>query len=132
MSWNTAARLALVPRLYSVGLINPTVPLPLATDCWLASAKRPAQRGAAKLVPPKPVTNFPLTTVGLSKFASAATSGELRRVVDPIFAELTPPGSCCHAGIAVSSTKPPPLWTQAVSPDQAPPGPAVVKSVPPT
>src|SRR5579864_2876600 len=99
--------------------MNPTVPRPFATDCWLTKAKKPAQRGAAKLVPPKPVTKLPLTTVGLSKSASAATSGELRKVVEPRFDELMTPGSCCQAGIGVPLTLPPPLCGQAVSDDNA-------------
>src|ERR1700736_4670820 len=112
--------------------MNPTVPLPFATDCSLTRAKKPAQRGAAKLVPPKPVTKLPLITVGLSKFASAATSGELRKVVEPRFPELITPVSCCQVGIGVPLTLPTPLCGQAVSADHAPPGPVVVNSVPPT
>src|SRR4029077_15589765 len=112
--------------------MNPTVPLPFSTDCSLTRAKNPAQRGAAKLVPPKPVTKRPLITVGLSKSASAATSGELRRAVEPRFDELITPVSCCQGGIGVSLTLPPPLCGQAVSADHAPPGPVVVNSVPPT
>lgn len=75
------------------GLTNPTVPLPLATDCWLTSAMKPAQRGAAKLVPPYPVSKLPLLAVGLSKFASAETSGSLRYVVEPLFVVVITPES---------------------------------------
>ena len=32
--------------------MKPSVLLPLATDCWLTSARKPAHMGAAKLVPP--------------------------------------------------------------------------------
>ena len=51
-------------------------------------------RGVAKLVPPYPASNLPLITVVLSKFASAATSGALRSVVDPMFDALMTPASC--------------------------------------
>ena len=47
--------------------------------------------------------------------------------------ELITPANCCQVGMAMlSGEMPPPLSTQPVSDFQAPPAPAVTKSVPPT
>jgi len=63
----------------------------------------------------------------------AETSGPLRSVVEPLLLELITPASCCHAGTAIESgDMPPPLSAHAVSDFQAPPAPAVTRSVPPT
>jgi hypothetical protein len=54
-------------------------------------------------------------------------------VVDPLFAEVITPESCCQDGIGIESGEmPPPLSAQAVSDAQGPAAPLVVKSVPPT
>ena len=78
------------------GLMKPTRAFLFAAACWFASARKPAHKGAAALVPPTS-TPCPLLQIrNIWTSAMSATSGMLRMVADP-------PAAVMVAGVLISS-----------------------------
>ena len=74
---------------------------------------------------------WPLNAIiQMVRSAWAATSGMLRKLGEPWLADALTPS--CQTGSGKVVLEPPPLPDHAVSPDQTPAGPLVLKVVPPT
>ena len=98
---------------YSAGS-GETSALPLA--CWMR-AQKPANSGAARLVPPTCVLwPFTITIAPLLGSASKAMSGTPRKFEVP-----STPEFFCHTGAGSVTLGPPPVPLHTVSPAQAVP-----------
>src|ERR1051326_1771381 len=80
--------------------------------CWFTSARNPAQRGAAALVPPTDCWN-PLSATMKMLSAVAPTSGRFLTLAEPPFVLISMP--ICHVGIGYFPLVPPLL---AIPPPQ--------------